>query len=302
MVSAGGPGEMGVEIHSASETGARVARGWWVHDLNPYIVRIYGEFGIRWYGVAYLAGVVLGVWLLRRWRRAGRLPLAEKELTDFAISLFLGIMIGGRLGYCLFYALGPTLADPLFAFKVWHGGMSSHGGMIGLAAACILFARSHRLHVLVLADAVAAAAPIGVIAGRIANFINGELWGRPTEVPWAVIFPRAPLVDGQMVPRHPSQLYAAALEGVFLLAVALFVHRRHRRPGLTLAVVLCAYALLRFIDEFWRAPDPGYALYFGWMSRGQLLTIPMAVIGVWLLVRNFRRPSMPNAYRLCDHS
>ncbi|MBS3763033.1 MAG: prolipoprotein diacylglyceryl transferase [Planctomycetes bacterium] len=274
---------------------------WWVHDLDPYIVRILGRFGVRWYGVAYLLGLILGVWLLDRWRRADRLPLKKNELTDFAISLFLGIMIGGRLGFCFFYAPHMTFTNPLFVFKVWHGGMSSHGGMVGLAVACVWFARSRGLNALVLADAVGAVAAIGVIAGRIANFINGELWGRPTKVPWAVIFPRAPLVDGKMVPRHPSQLYAAALEGVLVLTVALSVHRRHRRPGLTLGVVLCVYSLARFVDEFWRAPADG-TLYFGWMSKGQLLTIPVVLVGAWLLFRSLSRPPDPEAYSLKEES
>lgn len=264
-------------------------------------MRIFGRFGVRWYGVAYLLGLILGVWLLDRWRRADRLPLKKNELTDFAISLFLGIMIGGRLGFCFFYAPHMTFTNPLFVFKVWHGGMSSHGGMVGLAVACVWFARSRARKPLVLVDAVGAVAAIGVIAGRIANFINGELWGRPTKVPWAVIFPRAPLVDGEMVPRHPSQLYAAALEGVLVLTVALIVHRRHRRPGLTLGVVLCVYSLARFIDEFWRAPADGI-LYFGWMSKGQLLTIPVVLVGAWLLTHSLSRPPEPDAYGLNEES
>lgn len=260
------------------------AHHYWVDRLSPWVVQFGNGFGIRWYGLAYLAGFLLAGWIFARWARKGRLPIGEEEVTTFIFYAAMGVMIGGRLGYCLFYNLHEVAHHPLEIFALWDGGMASHGGIAGLILAIWLFVRRRAVSALVLLDAAAATGPLGIAFGRIANFVNGELWGRPATVPWAVIFPQAPLVNGVEVPRHPSQLYAAGIEGMLLFLIAQWVFRRSSRPGLTTATVLVAYGAGRFIDEFWRQPDVGQPVYWGWMSKGQLLTIPMIVIGIlWLL-------------------
>ena len=241
-------------------------------------------FGIRWYGLAYLVGFLLAGWILLRWARKGRLPIKVEDVSAFILYSALGVMVGGRLAYCLFYNLHDVIRHPLEIFAVWHGGMASHGGIAGLIIAIWVFARQRGVNVLPLLDAAAATGPLGIAFGRIANFINGELWGRPTAVPWAVIFPQAPVVNRLQVPRHPSQLYAAGIEGLLVFLVAQWAYARSSRPGLTTATVCITYGVGRFVDEFWRQPDLGQPVYWGWMSKGQLLTIPMIAIGVlWLI-------------------
>ena len=261
------------------------AHHYWVDRLSPWVVQFGNGFGIRWYGLAYLAGFLLAGWILSRWARKGRLPIGEEEVTTFIIYAAMGVMIGGRLGYCLFYNLHEVIHHPLEIFALWDGGMASHGGIAGLILAIWLFARRRGVSTLMLLDAAAATGPLGIALGRLANFVNGELWGRPASVPWAVIFPQAPLVNGVEVPRHPSQLYAAGIEGMLLFLIAQWVFWRSSRPGLTTATVLVAYGTGRFIDEFWRQPDLGQPVYWGWMSKGQLLTVPIIVIGILWLVQ-----------------
>jgi phosphatidylglycerol---prolipoprotein diacylglyceryl transferase len=260
------------------------ANHYWVDRLNPWLVHFGNGFGVRWYGLAYPAGLLLAGWILARWARRGKLPIPETEVATFILYAALGVMIGGRLGYCLLYNLHEVVRRPLEIPEIWHGGMASHGGIAGLIVAIWFFARRRGLNTLSLLDAAAATGPLGIALGRIANFVNGELWGRPALVPWAVIFPDAPLVDGHQVPRHPSQLYAAGIEGVLIFLVGLVVYRKSSRPGLTTATVLTVYGAGRFVDEFWRQPDLGQPVYWGWMSKGQLLTIPVIVVGLsWLL-------------------
>jgi phosphatidylglycerol:prolipoprotein diacylglycerol transferase len=257
---------------------------YWVDRLNPWLWHIYGHFGIRWYGLAYLGGFLLAAWIFSRWARSGRLSIPPEEVVPFILYLAFGVVIGGRLGYCILYNASYCFHHPLEIFEVWHGGMASHGGIAGMVIAACLYAREQHLRALPLVDAAAATGPIGIFLGRCANFVNGELWGRPTHVPWAVIFPDAPLVDGHQVPRHPSQLYAAGIEGILCFVVGQWVYRRTSRPGLTTAVVCATYGIGRFIDEFWREPDLGQPVFWGWMSKGQLYSIPMIVGGVaWLL-------------------
>lgn len=239
---------------------------YWIDQLNPWVIRFGGGWGIRWYGVAYLAGFLFAGWILLRWARRERLPIPPEEVFNFILYAAGGVMIGGRLGYCILYNGPYVFHHPLEIFEVWHGGMASHGGIIGLILALWLFARHQHVSLLPLLDAAAATGPLGIVFGRIANFLNGELWGRPTTVPWAVIFPRAPLVNGLEVPRHPSQLYAAGIEGLLVFIVARWVYIRASRPGLTTAAVCVAYGIGRFIDEFWRQPDLGQPVYWGWMS------------------------------------
>ncbi len=264
----------------------------WVHNLSPFAIHFWGEVGIRWYGLAYLAGILGGYWMLVRWHRQGRNPLEPSRIQDFALSAGLGMIIGGRLGYCLIYGREHWLHNPLYVFKLWEGGMASHGGIIGLLVGSWLYSRKHGVPLFLLTDMVCAVAPLGVLFGRVANFVNGELWGKPGEVPWAVIFPQTR--DG--IPRHPSQLYEAFLEGLLLLIIILPIHARHRKPGLTTGVLLALYAVMRFIGEFWREPDEGMTPFFGWMNMGQALSLPVFAIGAGIALWAARRPAQPEAY------
>ena len=248
-----------------------------------------GPLAIRWYGIAYLLGFVLG------WRYclglAARFPSATvtpKAYDDFLLWVVLGVIVGGRLGYVLFYQLSFYSAAPLEILEVWHGGMSFHGGFLGFLIASLWFCRKHGVAILPFGDGLAAAAPIGLFFGRLANFVNGELWGRVTDVPWGMVFPGA----GDL-PRHPSQLYHAALEGL-LLFVLLAIAVRHpavrRRPGAVIALFLIGYALCRGFVEFFREPDAQIGFLYGGVTMGQLLSLPLFFAGVVMLWRVWRRP------------
>lgn len=253
--------------------------------IDPIALRL-GPLQIHWYGLAYVAGILLG-WLYARWLLkkdrlwpANQPPMAITRLDDFVTWSVIGIVVGGRLGYMLFYAPGAFLANPLTVFKIWDGGMSFHGGLIGMIVVMIIFSRRHGIRAWSLLDLIATVAPIGLFFGRIANFINAELWGRPSDVPWAMVFPGA----GDL-PRHPSQLYEAGLEGLVTLIV-LFVITQFfgalKRPGLTGSIFICLYALSRIFVEFFREPDPqlGY-LFGGWLTMGMVLSLPMLAVGLW---------------------
>jgi phosphatidylglycerol:prolipoprotein diacylglycerol transferase len=257
--------------------------------IDPVAVAL-GPFAIRWYALAYIAGLVIG------WRYcvmlAGRAPhlVRRQDIDDFLVWATLGVVLGGRLGYILFYNLDYYIAHPAQALFVWRGGMSFHGGAIGVTIAILLFTRARRIRLFGFSDIVVEAVPIGLFFGRIANFINGELYGRPSDVPWAMVFP-----NGGPVPRHPSQLYEAFCEGI-LLFVLLFVAERRgvrRWPGMETGLFLSGYAVARMSGELFRQPDPqlGY-LIFG-MTMGQLLSIPvlLAGVGIMLWARWARRPS-----------
>lgn len=280
----------------------------WIHNLDPFLIRFAGDFGIRWYGIAYLAGLAWGFFMIRRWSTQGRAPLRRTEIGDLILACGIGMIVGGRLGYVLLYE--PHLLWTLTNKIPWwgllavnDGGMASHGGLIGIVLGTWWFCRSRARSFPVVIDMIGVTAPMGVCFGRIANFINGELWGRPSEVPWAVIFP---FVDN--VPRHPSQLYAAVLEGLLPLAIALPFHARHRRPGLTAGLMTVLYAVGRFIDEFFRVPDAGQpggpALHgqdpipaiLGFMSKGQFYTLPLLLAGCAVMIWAMRRPACPGAY------
>jgi phosphatidylglycerol---prolipoprotein diacylglyceryl transferase len=281
----------------------------WVHNLSPFIIEFWPGFGLRWYGMAYLAGLVMGYFLVQRWIKQNRVPMQAQEVQDFVLYCGIGMIVGGRLGYCLFYNFSAWLHDPLYLFKVHDGGMASHGGIIGLVAGCWFYAWRKKRPFWVLGDLLAATGTLGIAAGRLANFINGELWGRVTNVPWAVIFPESvPRPHGlshadalayqiaNAAPRHPSQLYAMFLEGLIVFAILLPIHARHRRPGLTGAFFLLLYATGRFIGEFFREPDLGQPIYLGWITKGQALTLPMFALGIILLIYVLRRPAMPESY------
>jgi phosphatidylglycerol:prolipoprotein diacylglycerol transferase len=256
--------------------------------IDPVLIRI-GPFAIRWYALAYIAGILAG-WLYARaivrsqrlWE--GKAPLSVADYDDFVLWVTLGIILGGRLGYVLFYNPGYFASHPAEIPQLWNGGMSFHGGFLGCVAAAVLFARSRGIPFLSLADVSCAVAPIGLFLGRLANFVNGELWGRVTDVPWAVIFPNA----GTM-PRHPSQLYEAGLEGPALLIVlALFVRAGAlKRPGMIAGVFALGYGNARFFCEFFRQPDSqlGEAGFlWGGLTMGMLLSLPLMLAGMGFIV------------------
>jgi len=250
--------------------------------IDPVLVE-FGPIVIRWYARAYIAGILLG------WRLARRLialpPVAanRQQLDDFVTWATLGIILGGRLGYVLFYRAGYYLSHPAEILAVWQGGMSFHGGALGVIVATILFCRQQKLDLLRFGDRIAAVVPIGLCFGRLANFINSELWGRVSDVPWAMVFP-----TGGPEPRHPSQLYQALLEGLVLFVVLqILVHRpaiRARRGFLT-GVFLCGYGLARIVGEVFRQPDANLGFLFAGATMGQVLSLPMVLIGLWLMRR-----------------
>lgn len=251
--------------------------------IDPVLVEI-GPFAIRWYALAYVVGILIGWRYARGLAARGESPLTPVLLDDFVTWAVLGIVLGGRLGYILFYDIEVYLQNPLQIFALWHGGMSFHGGLIGVILAMILFAWRHKLRFFHLADPVAAATPIGLFLGRLANFVNGELYGRPSDLPWAMVFPR----DEAKLPRHPSQLYEAALEGVVLFIV-LFIAARYfrvlRRPGMESGLFLLGYGICRIIGEYFRQPDIQLGYLIGGTTMGQLLSLPMVLIGIAFIWR-----------------
>lgn len=254
--------------------------------IDPVIVSL-GPLALRWYSLAYIAGLFGGWWLVKKLNRRPPAVLSPRQMEDILIWALAGVVLGGRFGYVLFYTPDYYAAHPLHILKLWEGGMSFHGGLLGVMAAMLWFCRRHGLSFFAVMDMVAVAAPLGLLFGRIANFINGELYGRVTDVPWAVRFPQ-----GGMLPRHPSQLYEAALEGLLLFAILLFVsrlldYRRYR--GLISGLFLAGYGLSRFLLEYVREPDPHLGLIGGGIfSMGQLLSLPMILFGLWLVIRAVR--------------
>lgn len=267
----------------------------WVHDLDPVLWQITGTLAIRWYGLAYLAGFLFAFGLLYAYWRRGLSPLSPPALESMAMSMILGVVIGGRLGYFLLYAPGLLLENPLIFFMVWEGGMASHGGFAGVAVATFWVARKHRLPVLQLGDLVCSVSAGGLLFGRLANFINGELWGKISAVPWAVVFPASappgtPLEA--IAPRHPSQIYQAILEGLLLLVYMQVrfwwgrVRGRPLPPGQLSGEFFLFYAVARMIGEQFREPDA--ALIAG-LSRGTFYSVFLLLIGAGLIWMSRRR-------------
>ncbi|MBF0628462.1 MAG: prolipoprotein diacylglyceryl transferase [Magnetococcales bacterium] len=253
--------------------------------IDPVLIQI-GPLAIRWYGLMYTLTFVLG-WPLLKWQsRRQALGLAPEVLADLVMGTLLGVILGGRLGYIFFYHFSYYLANPLAMLRVWEGGMSFHGGLLGVLVAGYLFARKHGLSFFVLTDLLAVVTPLGLLLGRIGNFINGELWGRPTDLPWGIVFPGA-----GPEPRHPSQLYEAGLEGVVLLLVMIWLGRQRRNPGFLGGVFLTGYALARLLVELVREPDAHLGLLAGGLTMGQWLSFPMLFIGLMLILRSRRRPA-----------
>jgi len=262
---------------------------WTSLHLSPVALDL-GFFQLRWYSLAYLAGIFLGYWYLLRLIRQPGAPMARRHADDLVFYAALGVILGGRIGYILFYNLDKYLENPFEMVKLWDGGMSFHGGVVGTSLGIIYLAWKHKLNWLRLHDYVACVVPIGLFFGRLANFVNGELWGAPTHVPWAVRFPE--VVGGMVVlgpPRHPSQLYEAALEGLALFAI-LFVMfwktRARYEPGKLVGAFLFFYGIFRFGVEFIREPDEqlvGFARATG-LHMGQWLCVPMILGGLYLIV------------------
>ncbi|OGS91010.1 MAG: prolipoprotein diacylglyceryl transferase [Gallionellales bacterium GWA2_59_43] len=257
-----------------------------VHPQFDPVALQLGPLGIHWYGLMYLAGFMTFLWLGRK-RIAAliRPPIDAKQLDDLLFYGVLGVILGGRLGYVLFYKFSYYAAHPLEIFALWQGGMSFHGGFLGVLIALVWFARKQRLHWLQLTDFIAPLVPPGLAFGRLGNFINGELWGRPSDMPWAMVFPN---VDD--LPRHPSQLYEFALEGVLLFALLWWYAKKPRPVGALSGLFLIGYGSFRFLVEFTREPDGHLGLLSLGMSMGQWLSLPMVVAGFLLLRYSKRRP------------
>jgi phosphatidylglycerol:prolipoprotein diacylglycerol transferase len=263
--------------------------------FDPVLVSI-GPFSVRWYALAYIVGILGGWFYARAILRAERLwggpaPLTVTDFDDFVLWVTLGIILGGRTGYVLFYNAAYFASHPLEIVQLWKGGMSFHGGFLGCVLAVILFASRRKLSILSLGDITCAVAPIGLFLGRIANFINGELWGRPTDVRWAMVFP-----GGGPLPRHPSQLYEASLEGLLLFVVLALLMRwgALRRPGTIIGAFALGYGIARMTCEFFREPDAQLGFLWGGATMGMLLSIPLMLAGIAFIAAARRvRPAEP---------
>jgi phosphatidylglycerol:prolipoprotein diacylglycerol transferase len=252
---------------------------WTYPAIDPVALRL-GPLSVRWYGLAYLACFLFAWWLLTRFNRRWGLGLDADAESFVMLAAVLGVVAGGRLGYVLFYGAGAYWQEPLRILQIWDGGLSFHGGLAGILLAGVFVSRRLGIPFLALCDIGAIAAPLGFGLGRLANFVNGELWGRVATVPWAMVFP-----SGGPLPRHPSQLYEALLEGAVLLVVMLVLSRRTRPPGELLGWLLTLYGGFRIFAELFREPDVQIGFLAGGITMGQLLSVPMIVWGVWLLVR-----------------
>tara|TARA_R100000005_G_scaffold96086_1_gene80605 strand:+ start:11390 stop:12247 length:858 start_codon:yes stop_codon:yes gene_type:complete len=248
-------------------------------DIDPVAVSL-GPIQVHWYGLAYLAGLAFAWWLGVRRSPRPDVPLSRAQVDDLIFFSAMGVVLGGRIGYALFYGGERLMEDPLWLLRVWQGGMSFHGGMIGVIVAVAWFARSRGLAFGAVLDLAALLTPMGLALGRLGNFIGQELWGRPTDVPWAMVFPADPL----QLARHPSQLYQFALEGVLLFVILLLFSARPRPMWATSGLFALGYGCLRFLAEFFRQPDAHIGFQaFGWLTRGQLLCLPMIALGLFLL-------------------
>lgn len=285
-----------------------------LHQINPIAISL-GPLKVHWYGLMYLLGFAMAWWLGRRRVRAGRLPgVDDNGFGDLMFYSMLGVVLGGRIGYILFYDFGEFLKDPLLIFRVWQGGMSFHGGLLGVLVAIVWWSRRHRLHVFDTLDFIAPLVPAGLGFGRIGNYIGGELWGKPTQGTlfdgWGVVFPRAlpePFASMDSATlrtyfdsgvlnafaRHPSQLYQAALEGLVMFCVLVWYSRRPRPRYAVSGLFALLYGCFRFLVEFVREPDAqlGY-LAFGWVTMGQLLSTPLIVLGLFWLWKSRSAPTL----------
>lgn len=251
--------------------------------VDPVFLRI-GPLEFRWYGLMYILGFLAAYFIIKSVAKGRQLPLSTETVSDLVFSIALGIVLGGRLGYILFYNLGWYLANPLKVFAVWEGGMSFHGGLLGAIVAGVYLVRKNNLPLAVMADIVAHAGPVGLGLGRIGNFINGELYGRTTNLPWGVVFP-----GGGPLPRHPSQLYEAFLEGVLLFAVVRTVEKIRPPSGAVFWTFISGYGLFRFLVEFFREPDQQIGFLWGGATMGQMLSLPMFLLGMAMIIYCYSR-------------
>jgi phosphatidylglycerol:prolipoprotein diacylglycerol transferase len=281
-----------------------------LHDIDPIALSL-GPVQIHWYGVMYLLGFIAAWWLGRRRVRAGRLPgVSEQAFGDLLFYGMLGVVLGGRIGYVLFYAFSDVLRNPLMLFRIWEGGMSFHGGLLGVMLGVWLWSRRHRMHFMDSMDFIAPLVPVGLGLGRLGNYIGSELWGKPTGGDWGVVFQRALPGEYASLPmdrlrelhaqgvldafaRHPSQLYQAALEGIVMAAIVWWYSSRPRPRYAVGGLFALLYGLFRFLVEFVREPDQhlGY-LAFGWLTMGQVLSLPLIVLGVFWLGLSRRQPTL----------
>ena len=265
-------------------------------SIDPVLVSI-GPFVIRWYALAYIVGILLGWFYARAIIRAeslwgGPAPMTLVDFDDFVLWVTLGIILGGRIGYVLFYNPAHFAAHPIEIVQLWSGGMSFHGGFVGCVLAVVMFARRRGISILSLGDITCAVGTIGLLLGRLANFINGELWGRTTDVPWAMVFP-----GGGPLPRHPSQLYEATLEGLVLLGILWLSMRLGalKRPGLVIGLFALGYAIARIVCELFREPDPQLGFLWGGLTMGMLLSVPLLLTGIAFIAAALARPSLQRA-------
>ena len=294
---------------------------YFLHDLSPFVFKIGNDFGLRWYGLAYVLSFLLGGWLYQWLARRGYTDLPPQQVTDFITwAAVFGVMIGGRLGWVIFYGWHDVMQHPLTLFKVWEGGMASHGGILGLVLFTLFWSRKHHVSWTSIGDCLVVVAPIGLFLVRIANFINGELYGRPAglpggvaSVPWAMLFPKEwgrdePALEliqhdealrqrlrETLYPRHPSQLYEALLEGVLLFTVLWILRTRFRMPrGVITGAFFILYAVLRIIGEIFREPDPAWQV--GSISAGQFLSIFLVFIGAAFIAYGIRKGEYEKAF------
>jgi len=272
----------------------------YIHNINPIVFELGGPLAVRWYGLSYLLGFIAAILLLRHWSKKGEFDVPVAETSNFVVLLaFFGVFLGGRLGYVLLYGFDSFLNNPLYVFKVWEGGMASHGGFVGVILFMLWYAKKYKHSFWNLTDNMACTGALGFAFGRLANFINGELWGRITDVKWGVIFPQEaglyygqynlPMIEkmvdaGDLMPRHPSQFYQAFGEGFLVFGIMLLLRRTAwgKRSGALSSSFLVLYALARIGMEFFREPDS--TIYFGWLTKGQLYSILMilgAIIIGW---------------------
>lgn len=275
-------------------------------DINPVALQL-GPIALHWYGLMYLIGIAFALWLANRRAKQPNSPFKPEEVEKLLFYGFLGIFIGGRVGYILFYNLPAFLHDPLILFKVWEGGMSFHGGLIGSIVVMLLFAKKTHHHFFQVSDFIAPLIPFGLGAGRLGNFINGELWGKVTTSPIGMLFPHSRAEDLELIhykpallpllnefgvlPRHPSQLYELLLEGVLLFIILNVFIRRPRPEGSVSALFLMCYGCFRFIVEYFRQPDPQLGLFFNFISMGQILSLPMIILGIIIWIYAYRKKS-----------
>ncbi|MBD1559399.1 prolipoprotein diacylglyceryl transferase [Vibrio sp. S9_S30] len=256
-------------------------------QIDPVIFSI-GPLALRWYGLMYLIGFVFALWLANRRADMPNSGWTREQVSDLLFAGFLGVVLGGRIGYVFFYNFDVFLDDPLYLFKIWTGGMSFHGGLLGVTAAMAWYARKHGRAVFAVTDFIAPLVPFGLGMGRIGNFMNDELWGRVTDVPWAVLFP-----SGGYLPRHPSQLYEFVLEGLVLFFIINWFIKKPRPAGSVSGVFLLGYGSFRFIIEYFREPDAHLGLFGGWISMGQILSLPMVMGGIALITWAFIANKQP---------